>query len=97
MELTTAIRSRSSAAATASGYMGSANAWGQGISGATNNLSQMAMLNQMMQPQYNLQQSQMALQNGQNPNSAQNSFMPNPTAMTQPGLLSQAQQQPYVG
>jgi hypothetical protein len=36
-------------AATASGYMGAANAWGGGISGATNSLSQMAMLQQLMQ------------------------------------------------
>lgn len=36
------------AAATASGYMGQANAWGQGISGAANNLSQLAMLNKLL-------------------------------------------------
>jgi hypothetical protein len=36
------------AAATASGYVGQANAWGQGLSGATNNLSQLAMLSQLL-------------------------------------------------
>ncbi len=39
---------QNAAAATASGYMGSANAWGQGIGGAANSMSQMFMLNQMM-------------------------------------------------
>jgi hypothetical protein len=37
------------AAATASGYMGQGNAWAGGLSGATNNLSQMMMLKQLMQ------------------------------------------------
>jgi hypothetical protein len=36
------------AAATASGYIGSANAWGQGIGGATGNLSQLALLSSLM-------------------------------------------------
>ncbi len=36
-------------AAKASGYVGSANAWGGGISGATNSLSQMMMLQQLME------------------------------------------------
>lgn len=44
---------QNAAAATASGIMGSANAWGQGISGAANSGSQMMMLNQMMSPQQN--------------------------------------------
>lgn len=35
--------------ATASGYINSANAWGGGLSGATNSLSQMMLLNQLMQ------------------------------------------------
>ena len=36
------------AAATASGYMGSANAWVNGLSGATNNLEQLALVNAQM-------------------------------------------------
>lgn len=36
------------AAATASGYIGQGNAWGQGVSGAANNLSQMLMLQNLM-------------------------------------------------
>jgi predicted flap endonuclease-1-like 5' DNA nuclease len=40
-------------AATASGYMGAANAWGGGITGATNSLSQMMMLQQLMQNNQN--------------------------------------------
>lgn len=36
------------AAATASGYVGSANAWSGGLGGATSNLSQLAMLNQIL-------------------------------------------------
>jgi hypothetical protein len=35
------------AAATASGYVGGANAWANGLGGATNNLSQMYLLNQL--------------------------------------------------
>ena len=35
------------AAATASGYIGNANAWGGALSGSTNNLSQLYMLNQL--------------------------------------------------
>jgi hypothetical protein len=34
-------------AATASGYIGQANAWSNGISGATNNLTNFAMMNSM--------------------------------------------------
>jgi hypothetical protein len=37
------------AAATASGYIGQGNTWGQGLTGATNGLSQMAMLQKLMQ------------------------------------------------
>jgi hypothetical protein len=39
---------QNAAAATASGYIGSANAWGSGITGATNSLSQMMMLYKLM-------------------------------------------------
>lgn len=39
------------AAATASGYIGQGNAWGQGLSGATSNLSQLALLQQLMKQQ----------------------------------------------
>lgn len=54
------------AAATASGYMGSANAWGGGITGATNGLSQMMMLQQLMNaPGGN---SYKSLYKAQNPN-----------------------------
>jgi hypothetical protein len=35
-------------AATASGYIGNANAWAGGLSGATNSLSQMAMMSQLL-------------------------------------------------
>lgn len=41
------------AAATASGYLNSANAWNGAIGGATGSLSQMAMLNQFLQNQGN--------------------------------------------
>lgn len=39
------------AAATASGYIGQGNAWSGGLSGATNSLSQMAMLQQLLKQQ----------------------------------------------
>lgn len=39
------------AAATASGYIGQGNAWGQGLSGASNSLSQMMMMQQLMKGQ----------------------------------------------
>jgi hypothetical protein len=35
------------AAATASGYVGGANAWSNGINGATNNLSNLALISQL--------------------------------------------------
>lgn len=52
-------------AATASGYVGGANAWGGGISGAANSLSQMMMLKQLMGGGSNPYQ---ALYKAQNPN-----------------------------
>jgi hypothetical protein len=60
-------------AATASGYVGGANAWGGGISGATNSLSQMMMLQQLMQgangnPYKNLYNAQNAPPPGVTPN-----------------------------
>lgn len=38
------------AAATASGYVGSANAWGGALSGTSNSISQLAMLNSLLNP-----------------------------------------------
>lgn len=63
------------AAATASGYIGKANAWAGGLSGATNSLSQLALLQKLMQqqgggawgPQGQQQLGQMATDAGNNP------------------------------
>lgn len=89
-------------AATASGYVGSANAWGQGITGATSSLSNMGMLSQLM-GNGQLQRSQTALANAQNPYSTMNMGMPVPSISAPAGMMrtsalqSFPPQQSYVG
>ena len=58
---------QNAAAATASGYMGAANAWGGALSGATGNLSQLMMMNQLMNGPAVAANPYQTLWNAQNP------------------------------
>lgn len=82
-------------AATASGYMGSANAWGQGISGAAGMPTQMMMLNQMMQQQP--QQVPTLNTGGGAPLTGGINYGGPPPPPNMAAWSSQQPQQPYVG